>query len=143
KFLRQRTAGKLKDHLYLRFRRNGRNREQLETFGLKIIRSERITAIFWKTTDSNFQPNGTKIFLSFGYVPFRFVPSEKAGINDPLQIIFFGYLLKLSKFLLLNLFSDYGHFEANGKCFQTEKGQKSHCRQNCLHFRFLLYASII
>uniref|UniRef100_A0A915I3M3 Uncharacterized protein n=1 Tax=Romanomermis culicivorax TaxID=13658 RepID=A0A915I3M3_ROMCU len=36
-------------------------------FNLEIdFRSKRISAILWKTTDGNLQPNRTKIFLSFG-----------------------------------------------------------------------------
>uniref|UniRef100_A0A915IV83 Nucleoporin Nup54 alpha-helical domain-containing protein n=1 Tax=Romanomermis culicivorax TaxID=13658 RepID=A0A915IV83_ROMCU len=49
------------------------------------FRSETITAILWKTNDGNFQPNGTKISLSFGYVPsiaLRSVPSEKASTTN-------------------------------------------------------------
>uniref|UniRef100_A0A915JMJ1 Uncharacterized protein n=1 Tax=Romanomermis culicivorax TaxID=13658 RepID=A0A915JMJ1_ROMCU len=51
------------------------------------MRSTRITAILWKTTDGpTTEPNGMKISLSFGYVPtitFPSVPSEKvdAKIN--------------------------------------------------------------
>uniref|UniRef100_A0A915I2V2 Uncharacterized protein n=1 Tax=Romanomermis culicivorax TaxID=13658 RepID=A0A915I2V2_ROMCU len=45
------------------------DRQQVETLNLKIhFRSERTSAISWKTTDGNLQPNGTKISLSFGNV---------------------------------------------------------------------------
>uniref|UniRef100_A0A915JQB8 BTB domain-containing protein n=1 Tax=Romanomermis culicivorax TaxID=13658 RepID=A0A915JQB8_ROMCU len=58
------------------------DRQQLETFSVVIhFRTERLTAILRKMTDGNFEPNRTKIFLSFDYVPsiaFRSFPSEKA-----------------------------------------------------------------
>uniref|UniRef100_A0A915IMR8 Uncharacterized protein n=1 Tax=Romanomermis culicivorax TaxID=13658 RepID=A0A915IMR8_ROMCU len=60
------------------FRWNGTDRQQLETFGLKIhFRSERIAAILWRTTGGNPQPNGTKIHPSFDCVPFHTKTHDK------------------------------------------------------------------
>uniref|UniRef100_A0A915K5C5 Uncharacterized protein n=1 Tax=Romanomermis culicivorax TaxID=13658 RepID=A0A915K5C5_ROMCU len=63
------------------FRWNGTDRQQLETFSLKIdFRLERISAILRKTTDGYLELNDVKISLLFGYVPpvaFRSVGKGK------------------------------------------------------------------
>uniref|UniRef100_A0A915KMD1 Uncharacterized protein n=1 Tax=Romanomermis culicivorax TaxID=13658 RepID=A0A915KMD1_ROMCU len=68
----------------------GTDRLQLETFKQKIhFRSEGITPILYKMTDSNLQPNRTEQKFPFPSVtlcrlhsvPFR--SAEKASINDP------------------------------------------------------------
>uniref|UniRef100_A0A915JWW5 Uncharacterized protein n=1 Tax=Romanomermis culicivorax TaxID=13658 RepID=A0A915JWW5_ROMCU len=51
------------------FRRNGTDRQQLERFSLKVnFRSQRISAMLWKTTDGNLQPNRTERKFPFGSV---------------------------------------------------------------------------
>uniref|UniRef100_A0A915KPU1 Uncharacterized protein n=1 Tax=Romanomermis culicivorax TaxID=13658 RepID=A0A915KPU1_ROMCU len=55
---------------FIRAFSKGTDRQQLELFSLKIhFRSK--TEILRKKTDSYLQPNGMKITLSFGYIPFR------------------------------------------------------------------------
>uniref|UniRef100_A0A915JPX3 Concentrative nucleoside transporter N-terminal domain-containing protein n=1 Tax=Romanomermis culicivorax TaxID=13658 RepID=A0A915JPX3_ROMCU len=64
------------------FRRNGVDRLQLETFGLKVhFRPEKTTAISRKTTDGNLQSNRTERKFPFHSGTFRLlhsVPSKKA-----------------------------------------------------------------